>query len=149
MPRATGGDDDPGNLVSICATCHQAVHNIAHMARAGQKQAAKDAIHVLAQGHQASIDRFLELIQVELSSVAAGGKQAKQPVTLVLERPLYDALKGISQTLSKPGSSKPIGLNRLLNEILAQWVVRYTQQHEIAVEPSAIHSRPDICKRKV
>ena len=89
-PQHAGGSDSPENLIWLCANAHQLVHRAAQMIKARKLGHAAD-LASSAYPLPAVRQRFLEIVNVEVSSSKEAEESGKGKTSILIEVPIPKA----------------------------------------------------------
>ena len=114
-----GGQDDPSNLVYLCANCHTLLHRCAQLFTANKIGIAND-LAMSAYPTPASRERFLSLVKTIMSSSATAedfdlGKE-KAVVFVNLEHSAHIRLKTLANERKING--RKVGVSKYIEELI-------------------------------
>ncbi len=117
--QASGGSDDPDNLVDLCALCHETGHRVASMVRHRRNAEAEETAQALFPSQPARL-RFKQIVrgivESEVLAKDLGTGKQEHVLQLVLTPDTFVRLKSLAQDLRHNG--RPMGVARYVEGIL-------------------------------
>ena len=117
VPRAAGGNDAETNLVWLCSNCHNVLHRIADMLRAGKHGHAQDAASTYATS-PIMRERLWGLAIFAAESMEEGEGPDVVPIQVFMPKALLGRLKIAAGETRVNGRS--MGMGRFVLELIKQ-----------------------------
>lgn len=140
IPKSLGGRDTPDNLLRLCPTCHDLLHNVAYkLARPGYSTVLLEDMVKIIYDDQGTIKRIFELATYVRDEIIKQRETGKKLVDFVeISVVLRQEYKAMLHDLAK---SQQVSLEALLRTILLRAVSQqFNKTIDIAAEERSIKS---------